>query len=236
MPFTDDVKRILGDPFIDLVLQDDADYTLIKQRVLRTVRNYHPYEHIVPKDSPSSAGFPGEGVIDLATEDFIGITNVYVIRAKTGLNDIALPWSIMRVWEQAWLGSSEFMGTEILLYYNEVEMLNRVSNNRFGWQYDRVNKKLYVTNVPTFATGVGIQGLKGIDSLDVLPVTDIVYEYALKLAVALAKQKIGLILSKYQVEGMTMPGAEYKQEGKDEEKEALEFLQGQSVYPGGLNV
>lgn len=237
--FRDDLLRGLGFPQINVELDDKNqtepdDFTFLMQRTLRVIRTYFPCEYVIRAPVPSSASGFGEGYVDVSKYGFLGINDVFVVKPKTGTSDAALPWSTIRIWEQVWLGKSDFIGTDLLLYQNELSLLNQVTNFKFAWKYYKAEEKVYVTRVPTNALGIGIQGLKPIESLDDLDDGRIEYEYALKLAMAFGKQKIGHLWRKYNVQGMEMPGSEVVQEGKEEEKDIMQTIESNSYYPGGL--
>ena len=238
--FKDEMKSRLGDPLIDVELYETTGagravdhYDRIMQDVLRVVRTYLPMLHIIRKSVPSSSGLHGEGRIDVSTEGFLSINNVYLIKPKIGTADILLPWSIARIWEQIWIGKTEFLGADLLLYQNEIRMLNQATNKVFAWEWD--GSYVYITNAPSWASGVGIQGFKGVDDLDSIDENLNEYKLAMDLALAKAKIMIGQILRKHRVEGMEMPGQEMISEGKDEEKSAMDAIEEQAPYPGGLS-
>lgn len=234
MAFKDDLKLALGFPQIRVELSEDPasdDFALLAQRTLRVIRPYFPKEYIINCPAPMDAGSTR---IDLASHKFMAITNVYVLKSPNGNKDILLPWSTARIWEQAWLGKSDFMGTELLFFQNTLKNLNQITNNKFGWHWAIAEQALYVTHVPSFAIGLGVTGLKGIESLDDLDPLDIVYEYALRYAIALGKQKLGHLWRKYAVAGVEMPGASVVDEGRTEEKETMTDIENNAVYPGGF--
>ncbi len=242
--FREDLKRGLGAPLVDLELEDTQnqnanrmpdDFDWIEERVVEIVRTYFPIEHIIRKPVPSSTSTFGEGFIDVSTEEFLTIRNVYVTIPKTGSNNILLPWSIARIWEQLWVGKSDFLGTDLLIYQNAIDQLNRVTNNRFDWKFHE--GKVFVTNVPTSASGVGIAGLKGVNKVDDLKqsTNKIYYHLALRLGIAFGKQKIGIPMRKFKVDGIDMPGQENIDEGKDEEEKTMEKIEENACYPGGMS-
>jgi hypothetical protein len=243
VPFRDDLKRGLGFPMMDVEVDDTCggasagkakdDFDFLMERTLRIFRTYVPCIHIVKKDVPGSVNGRGEGMIDVSGDNFLAVHNVYVIKPMVGTHDVLLPWSTTRIWEQIWVGKSDFLGMDLLLYRNEIDLINRVTNNRFDWRY--VNGKVYVTRVPSFGTAIGIEGLKGVDRLDDFPVDCIFYEMALKYAIALGKQRIGSLWRKYQVDGMSMPGSEVVSEGREEERDVFTWIEANATYPGGIS-
>jgi len=239
MSFQNDIKYALGHPLIDVELEDkpgtaEDSYSHIEERTLRSIADYHPQEYIVRKDVPSAGSGVGEGYLDVSSDGFLGITDVYPIVPKAS-NEVLLPWSFVHVWEQSWLGQKDFAGTDFLVWQNSIAQIRQVTNTVYAWRYYKPEEKVYVTNIPSYATGVGVRGLKRITKIGDLDTASTLYEYALKLAVGFAKQSIGLVLRKYNVDGMEMPGSDYINEGKEEVSEALEWIHKEAVYPGGLN-
>jgi hypothetical protein len=240
MSFRQDLAMALGFPQIRVELDDKQgqgpdDFTLIMQRTLRVIRPYFPMEYIIRMPVPSGVNGYGEGNIDVKSYNFLGISNVYIIKPKSGTSDVALPWSTVRIWEQVWLGKSDFIGTDLLLYKNELNLLNQITNFRFSWKYNPDTGIIYIGSVPTSSVGIGIQGMKGIEKLDDLDENHIVYEYALKYAIALGKQKLGHLWRKFNVSGMDMPGSEVVAEGKAEEEAVMKVIEDNAFYPGGLS-
>jgi hypothetical protein len=240
--FKDDLKRALGAPLIEVELEDKAtgvdDYSFIMDQTLRIIREYLPIEVILRKNVPSSPSGVGEGYLDLSTDGVIQVLNCYIIKRRSGTNDVVLPWSISRIWESVWVGQSDFLGTELLLFQNEVRLISQVTNTIFTWTYLKPEQKLYVQRIPSFATGVGVHALKPATSLDdpALITTSIQYQLALELAVTFAKQRIGMFLSKYKVEGVEMPlGEKYLSEWKEERVEVMKKIEEFAPYPGGLS-
>jgi hypothetical protein len=238
--FKDDLLKSLGFPQIRVELDDKGgcapdDFSLIMARTLRIIRPYFPMQYIIRVPVPSGVNGYGEGNVDVSSYGFLNVSDVYIIKPKSGTTDVALPWSTVRIWEQVWLGKSDFIGTDLLLYRNELNLLNQVTNFRFSWKYNPDSGIIYVGSVPTSSIGLGIAGMKGIEKLDDLDPLHIVYEYALKYAIALGKQKIGHLWRKYAVSGMEMPGSEVVSEGKAEEESTMKIIEENSFYPGGLN-
>lgn len=237
MSFRTDLLSGLGIPQIKVELfnstgQTDDDIEFITRRVLRIIRPYFPVEYILRESVPFGTSGFGEGNIDVAKYKFMNVSGCYVIKSRSGTHDVLLPWSPIRIWEQVWLGKSDFLGADLLMYQNELAMLNQVTNFKFSWSFH--DNKVYVTNVPSFAIGIGIVGMKPIEVIDDLDDDSIVYEYALKLGLAFGKQKIGHIWRKFAVGGMDMPGSEVVQEGKEEEATVMQTIEENSYYPGGL--
>lgn len=244
MSYRDDLKRELGYPLLDVELDEKADltdnntiddYDYIETKVLRVIRTYMPCEYILRKDVPGNQAIGGNGFIDLSNEEILTVKDVWVIRSKINSGDVLLPWSLVRIWEKIWVGASEFVGTDLLLYKNQLAMLAKASDNVFAWKWYEAERKLYIANVPSWGIGIGIMCLKGVNKLDDICHLTLEYGLALKLATAYAKQKIGQTFRKYKVEGMEMPGSDMVTEGKEEEKDVLEKIEENRYYPGGLS-
>lgn len=242
MSFREDLKRNLGYPQLEVELHDTSDcgearekddYDFIMQRTLSRVRTYFPMEYIVRKDVPSNGGVYGEGYVDISDDGFLAISDVYVLKPKQGNANVLLPWSVIRLWEKTWLGASDFAAFDMLLWRNELAMLYSVTNTVFSWQQN--GNQIYLTNVPSFSTGIGIRGLKGVDSLDDICNSLIEYDIALKYATGLGKQKLGNFYRKHKVDGIDMPGDELITEGKEMVQEAQADFEEHAVYPGGLH-
>jgi hypothetical protein len=245
MAFRADLKRALGAPLMDVELDEKPDvndrnvrddYDWIEEQVLRQVRPYYPCEWILRKSVPGvGAGGLGQGNIDLSDEDIMTVSECYVIKAVMAQSDVLLPWSLVRIWEKIWVGASEFVGSDLLLYKNELAGLAKASDNVFSWKWYETERKLYIANVPSWANSIGIVAWKGISSIDQADRLSYQYANMLKLAIAFAKQFIGMKLRKYKVEGLDMPGTDYMAEGKELEKEAMEAIIETRHYGGGLS-
>jgi hypothetical protein len=247
--FRDNIKRAMGFPLLDVELdeKDDIkdnnikdDYDWIEEQVLRKIRTYFPCEYIISRPVPGTQGenqvsIGGNGFIDLSNEDILTVKEVYVTRPKVASGDVLLPWSLVRIWEKIWVGASEFVGTDLLLYKNELSMLAKASDNVFWWKWYEAERKLYICNTPSWAGSIGIMCLKGVDRIDHIDERSIEYGLALKLAIGWAKVKIGQTFRKYEVDGMRMPGQNYTDEGKTEISEAEEKIEEMRYYPGGLS-
>lgn len=231
MSFKNDLKRMLGSPFMDVELDDGGrkdDYELILRRTKSVIGRYLPCEHIIAKAVPSD----GNGSIDLSEENPLQVTDVYAILPRSSTIDPGLPWSIIKLKENAILSGGNFWSTDFVMYQNAVDAINRATNNVFSWRLN--NNTLYVTGVPAQASGIGIVMIKAISDLDDLPETGLEYELALRYAKGLAKQHIGALLRKHKVNGMDMPGDEYISEGKTEVEETMAEIRDIAYYPGGM--
>lgn len=235
MGFRDDLKRMMGAPLLDVELDDPSDYTLIESQVLRYVSSYFPVEKFIRKSVPAVGGIMGQGNIDLTTETtLLEVKEVFVIKAPQNAADVLLPWSLVRIWEKIWVGASEFVGTDLLLYQNELSAIARASNNVFWWKWDLSSKKLYVCGAPSWASGIGILYMGAVADLDSIVGNPMQYQLALDLGVAIAKQKIGQAMRKYKVEGVELPGKDYVDEGKKEMEDVIKKCEEMAYYPGGL--
>lgn len=245
MSFREDLKRAMGAPLLDVELDEKPDlndlnvkddYDWIEEKVLRQIRSYFPCEYILRKDVPSSGdGGLGQGHIDLSTEDILIVQDVYVIKNRISQSDVLLPWSLVRIWEKIWVGASEFVGSDLLLYKNELASLAKASDNVFAWKWYELERKLYVANCPSWSAAIGIVCLKGVDKLDHIDSRTFQYGLCLDLAIAFAKQKIGQTFRKFKVDGLDLPGESYAIEGKELEKETMEKIIEMRYYPGGMS-
>jgi len=244
MSYREDLKRAMGGPLLDVELDEKADvnnrnvkddYDWIEEQVLRKIRTYFPCEQILRKDLPAAdSGAPGNGYIDMTNDDVLTIQEVYVIKNRMAMADVLLPWSLVRIWEKIWVGASEYVGADLLLYKNELAGLAKASDNVFWWKWYEAERKLYVCNIPSWGAGVGIVALSGVARLDLIDTRTIQYGLALDLGTSYAKIKIGQAMRKYSVEGMTMPGDKYVEEGEAKLKETMEKVEEFRHYPGGL--
>lgn len=237
------LKQWLGAPLMDVELDEKEDlndknyqddYDLIEERVLRVVSTFFPCEYILTKPIPAAGSVRGNGFIDLSDEDIITLKEVYCIKSKVDAGDVLLPWSMVRIWEKIWVGASEFVGADLLLYKNELASLAQASDNVFSWKWYEAERRLYVCNVPSWTTNIGIVALKAVDKVDHICTKQIEYDLCLRLGAAYAKQMIGAKMRKYKVEGMDMPGQSMVDEGKTEEKDVVEKIEEYRYYPGGL--
>jgi len=239
MAFKDDLKRSLGAPLFDVELHDttsgDNDYKYIERRVLRRINEFIPYQVILVKtDIPVNAS----GNLDLSDDNIFAVTNAYLVGRKQQMTaEAAIAWTTL--YSQAniinTLWPSNMPATDYALYKNELHNMRKTYNSDFNWKYDTTVSKLYLQNVPSWATGVGVEAYRFIDSLDDVDDRYLYYDIALDYAEGLAMQMIGRKFSKYKHDGLELPGSDYISQGLERITKAEEDMHNQAPWPGGLS-
>jgi hypothetical protein len=238
MAFKDDLKRGLGAPLFDVELHEesganDDDYKYIERRVLRRINEYMPYVVCIVKTSIPAGD---SGSLDLASDNMVIVTNVYVVgRLQAVTAEAAIMWNMLyaQSYQYNIIWPSEFIVTDYALYKNQLHNMRKTYNSSFSWKYMKNEKVLYLQNVPVWATGVGVEGYQFVESLDDIEDRWIGYDIALEYAEGLAMQMIGRKFDKYKHSGLELPGEKYIDQGKEKIEKAEEDMKDQTILPPG---
>jgi hypothetical protein len=240
MGFKDDLKRGLGAPLFDVELHeesgaDEDDYKYIERRVLRRINEYIPYIVCVVKTNIPAGS---SGKLDLTSDNFFNVFNTYVVGRRQQLTaEAALVWHMFyaQSYQYNIIWPSEFIVSDYALYKNQLYNMRKTYNSSFNWKYMKNERNLYLQNVPTWATGVGVEGYRFVESMDDVDDRWMGYDVALEYAEGLAMQMIGRKFDKYKHSGLELPGEKYLSDGKDKIEKAEEDMKDLTIIPSGLS-